>query len=304
MTKPNLRVPRLVPVVGTVLGLLIGFSSRSVAAEDVTTTEITPNVLVFATSTGNVVASVGPDCALLIGTPSKGSTEAISNALGSRTKSSVRYVVIGPENPARSEGDAGWGQRGAFVAMQEKALERFGGHHMGGGSAPMPPRLLQLGVDRPRISFDHVLSFDVNGEAVHVIHQAPAFSDGDAVTHFHHANVIYLGEVFPGDGYPEVDASLGGKLQGIIDMLGGWTDAQRRIVPARGKVTDGAEVGEFRTMIVTVRDRVQKLVTASKSEDQVIAEHPTAEFDARWGHGRVSPDAFVKEVYAAVKGQE
>jgi hypothetical protein len=269
----------------------------------VTTSEITPNVLVFATSTGNVVASVGPDCALLVGTPSKASTGAISNALANRTKSSVRYVVIAPENPAQSEGDAGWGQRGAFVAMQEKALDRLGGHHMG-GTAPLPPQLLQLGVDRPRISFDHVLSFDVNGDAIHVVHQPPAYSDSDSITHFHVAHTVYLGEVFPGDGYPEVDRAQGGKLEGFVSILGGWTGAQMRVVPARGKVTDGAEVGEFRAMILTVRDRVQKLVTAGKSEDQVIAEHPTADFDARWGHGRVSPDAFVKEVYAAVKGQE
>src|SRR2546429_10031376 len=34
---------------------------------------------------------------------------------------------------------------------------------------------------------------------------------------------------------------------------------------------------------------------------QVIGEHPTAEFDAQWGHGRVPPDAFVHEIYRALK---
>ena len=33
------------------------------------------------------------------------------------------------------------------------------------------------------------------------------------------------------------------------------------------------------------------------SASQVIAEHPTAEFDAKWGHGRVPAEAFVQEVY-------
>lgn len=287
----------------TVIVLLAGFTAGSAVAAEVTMTEVTPNVLVFATALGNVVASVGPDGALLVGTPSKASTSEISSALESRTKSLVRYVVIAPESLAHSEGDAGWVRRGAFVAMQENGLGRWGGHNMGAGSA-LPPQLVQLGVDRPRISFDHVLSFDVNGEAVHVVHQDPAYSDADSIAHFHRANLVYLGEIFPGDGYPEVNATQGGKLEGFLSVLGGWTDSRMRVVPARGHVTDGADVGEFRAMIVTVEERVRRLAAAGKSEDLVLAEHPTADFDARWGHGRVSPDDFVKEVYAAVKSHE
>src|SRR6266571_2440482 len=142
---------------GTVLraGMLIGFvlwfasQSASTAQETAGVTEITPNVLVFATRTGNVVALVGPDGALLIGMPSADSTARISSELAGRTKSPARYVLIAPEDPAHSEGDAGWGRRGAFVAMQEKTLERIGGHVMG---APKPPseEFVKMGDDRPR----------------------------------------------------------------------------------------------------------------------------------------------------------
>jgi hypothetical protein len=56
-------------------------------------------------------------------------------------------------------------------------------------------------------------------------------------------------------------------------------------------------------MIVSVRNRVQQMIAAGRTEDQVLAEHPTAEFDSRWGHGRVPPNAFVHEIYSALKGQ-
>lgn len=46
-------------------------------------------------------------------------------------------------------------------------------------------------------------------------------------------------------------------------------------------------------MIVTVRDRVQHLLAAGKTESEVVAEHPTSDFDAEWGHGRLSADDFV-----------
>src|SRR5690349_9950885 len=250
-------------------------------------TEISPNVVVFATSSGNVVASIGTDGALLVGTPSVASTEQISSIPAGRTKSNTRYVVIYPEDAAHSEGDAGWGHRGAFVAMQENALERLGGHAMG-PPRPVPPRLLELGVDRPRVAFSQVLTFDLNGEAVHIVHQPPGYSNADAVTHFHAANLIYLGEVFPGDGYPEIDTAQGGKLEGLLKQLS-WTGSTIHIVPARGKVTTGIDVKAFRNMIVTVRDRIQQMITAGRTEDQVLAEHPAADFDARWGHGRVGP---------------
>jgi hypothetical protein len=284
--------------VGFALGFMLVATGRGQEAAGFT--EVTPNVLVFATRTGNVVALVGPDGALLIGTPSADSTERISGELAKRTKSPARYVLIAPEDPAHSEGDAGWGRRGAFVAMQEKALERIGGHVMG---APKPPseEFVKMGVDRPRVSFSEVMSFDLNGEAVHIVKQKPGYSDSDALVHFHLAKLVYWGEAFPGDGYPEIAFAQGGTLDGLLKTLGGWTDPGFQVVPARGEVTTGAGLKAFCDMIVTVRDRVRHSIDAGRTENQVIGERPTAEFDAQWGHGRVPPDAFVHEIYKALK---
>lgn len=286
----------LIPLIAGLAGL-----SASATQESVKVTEVTPNVLVFTTATGNVVASVGPDGALLVGTPSAASTPEIAGILASRTKSPLRYVVVFPEATAQSQGDAGWAKRGAFVAMQEKALERLGGHAMG-PPHPLPPNLIALGVDRPRIAFSNVLTFDLNGEAIHVVHQPAAYSNADALAHFHVASVLYFGEVFPGDGYPEADLQQGGTLAGFLKMLRPWASDSFRVVPARGNVsTGGHDLKAFCDMIATVSDRVRKMVESGATEQQVLAAHPSAGFDARWGHGRVSPDSFVREVYAAVK---
>ena len=288
-------------LMGFAFALLLACSGK--AQENLGITEITPNVLVFATKTGNVIALVGPDGALLIGMPSADSTARISTELANRTKSAVRYVVIAPGDPAKSEGDAGWGRRGAFVLMQEKALERIGGHIMG-PPKPLSEELAKLGVDRPRLSFSEVMSFDMNGDAVHIVRQTPGYSDADALVHFHVANLVYFGEVFPGDGYPPIDAEHAGSLDGLVKMLDGWTDARRHVVPARGEVTDGNGLKAFLDMIAAVRKRVQHSIDAGETETQVIAEHPTAEFDAKWGNGRVEPASFVQEVYRSLKKEK
>jgi cyclase len=282
-------------VIGTCMLCQIAFAVQ----ETVGVTEITPNLLVFSTTDGNVVVSVGRDGAFLVGTPSSASTQQISDALAARTKSPFRYVVIAPQDPHHSEGDAGWQRRGAFVAMHENALQRLGGNVMG-APPPASPRFAELGVERPRIAFSEVLAFDVNGESIHVVHQKPGYSNADALVHFHVAMLIYLGEVFPGDGYPLVDNSQGGTLEGLLTTLAPWTNPAFKIVPAHGKVTDGATLKAFRDMIVTVRARLQHLVEAGKTESEVVAEHPASDFDAQWGHGRVRSDDFVREVYASL----
>ena len=53
--------------------LLVGQATLSAQAT-VDVTEITPNLLVFSTTAGNVVASVGKDGAFLVGTPTTAST--------------------------------------------------------------------------------------------------------------------------------------------------------------------------------------------------------------------------------------
>ena len=283
----------------SVLALLPWLAAYGWCGDEVKVTELGPSVLLFSTANGNAVASVGPDGALLIGTPSRASTDEIANILSSRTKSAFLAVVIGSEDTAHSQGDAGWARHGAFVAMQENALSRLGGGGMG-VSKPGPVQFEGLRVERPRIAFSEVLKFDMNGDAIHIVHQKPGYSDADFIAHFHSVNLVYLGDVFPGDGYPEVDSTQRGTLDGFLSTLEPWTMGNMRFVPARGPLVGHADVKAFRDMIAAVRDRVQAMAKAGKLESEIVAAHPTAEFDARWGHGHVAPDAFVQEVYVAV----
>ena len=82
------RIERL--VIGIFL-LAAGAIAAAPAQEKVELTEITPTLLVFATSSGNLVASTGPDGVLLVGTPSLASTPYIDSVLKQRTRSPARY---------------------------------------------------------------------------------------------------------------------------------------------------------------------------------------------------------------------
>ena len=53
-------------------------------------------------------------------------------------------------------------------------------------------------------------------------------------------------------------------------------------------------------MLVTVRDRVQKLKSAGKSAQDAVAAKPFADLDAAWGKGILNSDLFVQVVYLAL----
>src|SRR5947207_12579190 len=98
--------------------------------------------------------------------------------------------------------------------MQELAIQRM-------------QRTAGSGLRRPRSEFSQFFSIELNGEPIHAVHEEPGYAHSDVLVHFEGANVIYLGESFPGDGYPRVDSTLGGTVEGLLSTLGPWAQAER-----------------------------------------------------------------------------
>jgi cyclase len=56
----------------------------------------------------------------------------------------------------------------------------------------------------------------VDGEDIDVIHVDPAHTDGDSIVYFRKANIIHSGDTFMSAGYPFIDLSSGGTIEGFI----------------------------------------------------------------------------------------
>jgi hypothetical protein len=52
---------------------------------------------------------------------------------------------------------------------------------------------------------------------------------------------------------------------------------------------------------VKVRGNIQTLIEQNKTEDEVVAAKPTAEFDAAWGQGFMNPEQFTRFAYQSLK---
>ena len=152
----------------------------------------------------------------------------------------------------------------------------------------------------PQETFDASYKLQANGETLALQHVAPAHTDSDIHVHFEKANVIQMSDLFFNGMYPYIDPGTGGKITGMIaaaDKILSLAGNDTRIVAGHGPLGNKADLTRFRDMLVTSRDQVEKLKSAGKSAQEVVAEKPFADLDALWGKGIINGDQFVQVVY-------
>ena len=71
------------------------------------------------------------------------------------------------------------------------------------------------------------------------------------------------------------------------------------IIPGRGRLTDEADLLEYRDMVTIIGDRVQDGVKRGLTIAQVKAGKPTLDYEARWGasSGAWTTDMFIDAIY-------
>lgn len=211
----------------------------------------------------------------------------------------VRFVLAAVADDVAVYGDGGWGHRGAITLAHEALRYRM----------PVIPRDSSVspyqGV-QTRVGFSEVVQIAIDGDEAHLVHQQSGYSAADVVVHLEQSNVVYLGTFLTTDGYPDIALGYGGSINGLIDAVDVFVDkfprnGSMRYIPLRGNVTDIAGLRSYRDMLVTVRDRVEVQLHAGRTEEQVIGSRVTADLDARWGHGPVSPERFSSLVYRSLQ---
>jgi cyclase len=137
-------------------------------------------------------------------------------------------------------------------------------------------------------------------ELIHLTAVPPAHTDGDLIVHFTSRDVIYTGDLFSNGYYPNIDASSLGWIGGMIAAADRFLKLARpktRIIPGHGPMATPADLSAFRTMLVTVQDRLAALLDAGKTVREAIAARPTADLDATWARGLFTGGMFTRIAY-------
>ncbi len=247
---------------------------------------------------GNIGLSVGGDGAFVIDDQFAPLTPRILEEIAKLSDAPVRFVINTHWHGDHTGGNENLGKAGAIIVAHANVRRRMSERQFmevfERTVEPSPEAAL------PVVTFERSLTFHWNDETIEVVHVPPAHTDGDSFVHFRHANAIHAGDLFFNGTYPFIDTGTGGHLAGMIqavDRVLGRCDEKTRIIPGHGPLASRADLERYRRMLATTRDRIEPMVRAGRSRDEVIAAKPTADLDADWGGGFMKPDVWVGIAY-------
>ena len=272
--------------------------------EKLETQKLAEGLSLISGAGGNVALMVGPSGVLLVDDKVAPATPELQQAIAAVTPKPVRFVFNTHWHGDHTGGNAVLGGAGAVIVAHDNVLKRLSSKQfvamMKKEIPPAPAAAL------PVITFADSMAFHLNGDDIEIVHVDPAHTDGDSFVFFKKANVLHMGDTYFSAGYPFIDLSSGGSVDGYVkaaDRAIAMTQASTKIIPGHGPVANRDKLRGFRDMIVTIRDRVKKLAAAKKTLAEVQAARPSAEYDATWGKAFISGPQFVETIYKEVSKQ-
>src|ERR1700758_1339705 len=259
------------------------------------------NLTLLSGPGGNVVVLNGPEGKIVVDTFLLPAWPKLKENLDGLGNAPLNTVIDTHWHVDHTDNNANLRAAGATVLAHDNTKTRMAQPH---DSALFGLHFPAFPADAlPQQTFSTSQKLQANGEIVVLQYFQPAHTDTDIYIHFQKANVIHMGDTFFNGFYPVIDASTGGKINGMIlatDKILTLVENNTKIVPGHGPLGNKADLTKIRDILVVARDRVQKLKTAGKSAGEIASSKPFADLDATWGKGFFNGDVFVQMVYSAL----
>lgn len=266
---------------------------------EITVQEIKPGVAVLFGNGGNIGLSHGEDGTLIVDDQFAPLVAKIQAAIADHGASPVKFLINTHWHFDHAGGNENFGNAGALIVAQKTVRTRLakGGVVIGIDSPPAPKAAL------PVVTYDHSLSFHLNGDTIDVIHTGGGHTDGDSVVFWRKANVLHTGDMMMNrQGFPFVDLSSGGNVKRLLvslDQIIAMTDADTVIIPGHGELANRADLIAWRGMIAACVEKVQALKESGLTLDQAKAAKPLAGM-SNSPNGFVADDAFVEAIWGSL----
>jgi cyclase len=266
---------------------------------EIKTTDLGDNVYMLEGQGGNITVAVAKTGIIMVDGQFAPLHDKIKAAISTISNLPVKYLINTHYHGDHTGGNEGFAKDGAIIVADINVKNRLAeGTSNGLTGAKTPPAA--AGALPTKTYAGGMLKIRLPGRVADLKHIPSAHTDGDTYVWFKTANVLSTGDTFTNGRYPNIDFANGGNIKGMIAAADAYlklTNAKSRIVPGHGPIADKAALLEYRTMLVTARDRMAVLVKAGKSEDDVVAAKPFADLDKKWAPTELAATNFIRVVY-------
>jgi glyoxylase-like metal-dependent hydrolase (beta-lactamase superfamily II) len=271
---------------------------------EIKTTNLGNNTYMLEGQGGNITVAVGTDGIIMVDGQFAPLSAKIKAAIAAISPLPIKYLVNTHFHGDHTGGNENFAKDGAIVVAQDNIRVRLAAGTKNGitgaMAAPRPPEAL------PKETYiGGTKTLQVGGRTALLTHITNAHTDGDTWVYFADANVLCTGDTSNNTKrYQTIDFANGGDIRGMIaaqDAYLAVSNDDTKIVVGHGPLAKKSDVAEFRAMLVTARDRIEKLVNEGKSEAEVVAARPLADLDAKWAATDAAAVAFTRMVYNSFK---
>jgi glyoxylase-like metal-dependent hydrolase (beta-lactamase superfamily II) len=275
------------------------FAQTDFSKVEIKTVLVTPGIYMLEGAGGNIGLSVGPDGAFVIDDQFAPLSEKIMAAIGKVSPEPVKFLLNTHWHFDHTGGNEAFGAAGAVIVAHDNVRRRLmeGMKSEVVNADPAPEGAL------PVVTFSDTVNFYWNGHDIHVVHPAPAHTDGDAIIFFDAAKVVHMGDTYFNGGYPFIDLASGGDLDGVIaaqDAVLAKIDNETRIIPGHGALSSKAELAAYNAMLKDVRARIKALADQGLDEAAVLKADPLKDLNSKWGGGFINGEAMARTAYRSL----
>jgi glyoxylase-like metal-dependent hydrolase (beta-lactamase superfamily II) len=265
-------------------------------ATEIATTEAAPGVYMLNGANGfssNMGLLVGGDHVVLIDDGMAPITADLVATVAELADRPIDFVVNTHVHGDHVGSNATLAENGAVIFAHKNIRKRL-------VEAPDPAGGV---IGLPVVTFADGVNFHVNGQDAHVRHVARAHTDGDAIVHLHGSNVIVAGDLHFNYMFPFIDLDSGGSVRGFLAgqrRIINMADEETVIIPGHGELASRADLQAAVDMLVDAEARVEALVLDGKSEEEVLAANPLADYHDTWNWGFITTERMTQTLYRSL----
>jgi cyclase len=234
---------------------------------------------------GNITVAVGADAIIMVDGQFAPLSNKIKAAIKAISPLPIKYLINTHYHGDHTGGNENFAKDGVVIVAHDNIRVRLAaGTKAGLTGVVAPPRPADA---LPKETYlGGSIAVEAGGRTARLTHVANAHTDGDTWVYFADANVLCTGDTMNNfKRYQNIDFANGGDVRGMIRAMDTYLKVANdatKVVVGHGPLATKADIVAFRDMLVTSRDRIEKLFNEGKTEQEVVALKPLADLDATW----------------------